>query len=126
APPRTPAYILRRLPNRRMADLICESRRLRPGGTRLAHAIQEESVLSGVETVLSCDLTKAMQRCANPIQRVTVNTLRHVPWLCSLAPLRYSSQGRPITMSRFWLSLSRPRTGIRKRACAAASDQMWR
>src|SRR5262245_49302599 len=71
----------------------CASRRLRPGGTRLAHAIQEESVLSGVETVLSCDLTKAMQRCANPIQRVTVNTPRHVPWLCSLAPLRYSSQG---------------------------------
>ena len=50
-----------------------------------------------------------MQRCANPMRRVSVNPPRHVRRLCSLAPLRPSSQGRVTTTFRFWRTSSRPR-----------------
>src|SRR5215471_12713478 len=50
------------------------------------HAIHEKSALSGIETVPRCGLTKAKQRCANPMRRVTVKTLEHVRWLYSRAP----------------------------------------
>jgi hypothetical protein len=88
--------------------------------------MQEEPVLSGIETVSQCGLTKAMQQCVNPMRRVSVNPPGHVQWLCLLAAVRRSSQEQAITTFRFWRSSLRPRTGIRKRANAAAPSQMWR